>query len=55
MPQIASTALALAMIAAALLAVFGVRLALRPAERKRGLLMIATALVLLGNVLIWTF
>jgi len=41
------------MIAAALLGLFGVRLALG-ADRKRGLLMIAAALVLVGNVLIWT-
>jgi high-affinity Fe2+/Pb2+ permease len=51
---IASTALALAMIAAALLAIGGVRLARKREERQRGLLMIAAALVLIGNVLIWT-
>ncbi len=52
--MISSAALALAMIAAALLLVFGVRLMVSPTERKRGLLMIAAALVLIGNVLIWT-
>jgi high-affinity Fe2+/Pb2+ permease len=50
---IAEGALALAMIAAFTLAFFGVRLALGSQERKRGLLMIAAALVLVGNVLIW--
>ena len=51
---ISSAALALAMIAAALLLVFGVRLIANRTERKRGLLMIAAAAVLVGNVLVWT-
>ncbi len=42
------------MIAAAILALFGAKLLARPPERKRGLLMIAAAAVLVGNVLIWT-
>jgi hypothetical protein len=50
---IASTALTLAMIAAVLLGVFGARLA-RGSDRKRGLLMIVAALVLVANVLILT-
>ena len=54
MPALFSAALALAMIAAAILAIFGVRLLARPDERKRGLLMLAAAGVLVGNVLIWT-
>ena len=44
----------LAMIAAFVLAIGGVRLALREGDRKRGILMIVAALVLVGNVLILT-
>ena len=51
---IASAALAVTMIAAVLLLVFGVRLALRPEERQRGLLMIACGIIFIANVLIWT-
>jgi hypothetical protein len=51
---IGSAALAITMIAAFLLLVFGIRLALRPAERQRGLLMIACAIIFIANVLIWT-
>ena len=54
MDGFASAALALTMLAALLLLVFGVRLALRPADRQRGLLMIACAIIFIGNVLIWT-
>jgi hypothetical protein len=48
--------LALAMIAALLLAIVGVRWAIRgdAANRRRGLLMIAAAVVLVANVVIWT-
>jgi high-affinity Fe2+/Pb2+ permease len=46
--------MALAMIAAFVLAAGGVKLALQRDNRKRGLLMIAAAAVLVGNVLIWT-
>ena len=42
------------MIAALLLTVAGVTLALKREDRKRGLLMIAAAAVLVGNVLVWT-
>ena len=52
MGTIASTALALGVIAALALAVGGVRLARH--DRKRGMLMIAAAVVIFGNVLIWT-
>jgi hypothetical protein len=45
---------ALAMIAAFVLAFFGIRLAMRPDTRTKGLLMVVMALVLLGNVVIWT-
>ena len=46
--------MALAMISAFLLAIGGVRLAMREGDRKRGLLMLAAAAVLVGNVLILT-
>ena len=52
MGTIASAALGLGMIASLILLVGGVRLVKR--DRKRGLLMIAAALVIFGNVLIWT-
>lgn len=42
------------MIAALLLLVFGVRQARDPETRQRGMLMIACAIVFVGNVLIWT-
>jgi hypothetical protein len=52
--MIASTALAVTMIAAALLLVFGVKLARKPEDRQRGLLMIACGIIFVANVLIWT-
>jgi hypothetical protein len=54
MGSFASAALAVTMIAAILLLVFGVRLAFRPADRQRGLLMVACGIVFVVNVLIWT-
>ena len=54
MENIGSAALAITMIAAILLLIFGIRLAMRPAERQRGLLMIGCGIVFIGNVLIWT-
>ena len=54
MQTIGEGALALAMIAAVILTVFGVRLAIRGGDRKRGILMVAAALVLVGNVVILT-
>ena len=54
MDDFASGAMALAMIAAFLLTAGGVKLALSREHRSRGLLMIAAAAVLVGNVLIWT-
>ena len=50
----AGLAMTVAMLAAFALLVGGVRLAARKADRQRGLLMIAAAAVLVGNVLIWT-
>ena len=46
--------MAVAMIAAFVLIIGGVKLALSPENRSRGLLMLAAAAVLVGNVLIWT-
>ena len=54
MTQFGNTALAIGMIASILPAVGGIKLALRRKDRQRGLLMLAAALVLLANVLIWT-
>ena len=54
METIASAALGITMIAAILLLIFGTRLARRPADRQRGLLMIACGIIFIGNVLIWT-
>jgi high-affinity Fe2+/Pb2+ permease len=47
-------AFAIAMVAAMILAYFGVRLAMRPDDRLRGVLMVIAAVVLVGNVAIWT-
>jgi high-affinity Fe2+/Pb2+ permease len=52
--DLASGAMAVAMIAAFVLTAGGVKLALAKGDRKRGLLMIAAAAVLVANVLVWT-
>ena len=52
MSTIASAALAVAMLAALILAIGGAKLFAR--DRQRSLLMIAAALVIFVNVLIWT-
>ena len=54
MGPIASAALAIAMIAAFLLMLGGIRLIRRGQFRQQGWLMIVAALVLVGNVLVWT-
>ncbi|HJS40613.1 MAG TPA: hypothetical protein VJ763_04345 [Sphingomicrobium sp.] len=54
MGTISSTALGIAMIAVFLLAAGGIRLIQRGEHRQQGWLMIVAAMVLLGNVLIWT-
>ena len=54
MSSFGSAALAVTMIAAMMLLIFGVRFALRPEDRRRGLLMIACGIIFIGNVLIWT-
>jgi high-affinity Fe2+/Pb2+ permease len=46
--------MAIAMLAAFLLIFGGIKLAMRKQDRGRGVLMIVAALVLVGNVLIWT-
>ena len=52
--EFASAAMSVAMVAAIILAIAGVKLALKPDQRSRGLLMIVAAAVLVGNVVIWT-
>jgi len=52
METVANAALALGVIASLILLIGGVRLV--KSDRKRGLLMIAAAVVIFGNVLIWT-
>ena len=54
MSNLASGALAIAMIAAFLLIFGGIQLIRRPEERRRGALMFGAAAVLIGNVAIWT-
>ena len=54
MRDFSSVAMALAMIAAFLLLVGGVKLAVSRETRTRGALMIAAAVVLVMNVMIWT-
>ena len=46
--------MAIAMLAACLLIIGGIKLAMQKADRGRGILMIVAALVLVGNVVIWT-
>lgn len=52
--RISQGALAVAMIAAFLLLAGGAKLATQKDTRRRGLLMILAALVLVTNVMIWT-
>lgn len=57
MPTIAAAALSIAMLAAFLLGAVGLKQALKkddPVARRRGLLMLVMAAILIGNVLIWT-
>ena len=54
MGMIGDGAMALAMIAAFLLILFGVRMAIKGGDRKRAALMIVAAAVLVGNVVILT-
>ena len=54
MQTLTDAAMALGMICAFLLAFGGVRMLLAGSERRKGALMLATAAVLLANVLIWT-
>ena len=54
MQSFSSVLMGLAMIAAFLLAAGGVKLALSAHTRKRGVLMIVAAAVIVMNVMIWT-
>ena len=52
---LAATMLSIMTIAALLLLLGGLKLARRKEDRSRGILMMVAALVLVGNVLIWTW
>lgn len=54
MQNFSSVAMTLAMIAAFLLLIGGVKLAIDRQSRLRGVLMITAALVIVTNVMIWT-
>jgi hypothetical protein len=54
MGTVAAATLTIAMIAVFLLTAGGARLVIRRENRQKGWLMIVAAMVLLGNVLIWT-
>jgi high-affinity Fe2+/Pb2+ permease len=54
MTDFSSLAMAFAMIAALLLVAGGIKLSLAPQTRKRGILMIVAAVVIVTNVMIWT-
>jgi hypothetical protein len=54
MQNFSSVAMALAMIAAFLLLIGGVKLTIDRQTRVRGVLMIIAALVIVTNVMIWT-
>jgi hypothetical protein len=53
MNQTASTLMSLVMLAAFVLLVFGAGFAWAGTHRKQGLMMMAVAVILVGNVLIW--
>jgi len=54
MGNFSSVAMAIAMVAAFLLVIGGVKLILDRQTRVRGILMVVAALVLVMNVMIWT-
>ena len=54
MTGFAATILSIAVLAAFALAVGGAYLLIKRGERKQGILMVVAALVLFGNVLVWT-
>ena len=54
MQNFSSAAMAIAMVAAFLLGIGGVKLALARQTRGRGILMILAAAVMVMNVMIWT-
>lgn len=51
---LASTLMSIAMIAAFLLGAGGMWLIVKRRDTKKGVLMLIAALVMLGNVLVWT-
>lgn len=53
-PTAGSVFFTIAMLAAFILGGAGVKLLLNGDDRKRGVLMLLAALVLVGNVLVWT-
>ena len=54
MNQTASTLMSIVMLAAFALLVFGARFAWTGTHRKQGLMMVVVAVVLVGNVLVWS-
>jgi hypothetical protein len=50
----AATLLSIVMLGAFILAAGGIYLIIKRGERKKGMLMLAAAVVFLGNVAIWT-
>lgn len=54
MSGFAAAVFSVAMIAALVLMIAGVRFTLRSEHRKQGVLMIVAGLVILANVLVWT-
>ena len=54
MGTVAAATLTIAMLAVFLLTAGGIRLVMWGTDRQKGWLMVVAAMVLLGNVLIWT-
>ena len=54
MTGLEAAAPAIAMVAAFALVVFGIRLLWRRQDRMKGALMLVAAVVLVGNVVVWT-
>ena len=54
MPDFSSLTMAFAMIASLLLIAGGIKLSLARQTRKRGILMVVAAAVIVMNVMIWT-
>ena len=54
MNPLAATLMSIAMLAALVLLIFGIKFALGTEHRKQGRLMVLMAVILVANVLIWT-